>query len=171
MGSLKDAKLLGGIGAILSLFIPIVGVILVLIAVKYISDVTNDRSIFNNMLIAIILVAIGSLAAYLFILPSLFVFISNPFAVLTYLIVALIIGFITLVIGAIFLKKSFDRIAELVNVNHFKTAALLFLIGAILIIVLVGAFIILVAEIFMIVAFFSLPEELPKKVEAPPPLT
>ena len=61
MVSLSDAKTLGGIGSILMLasiafgVLWIVGLILVLIAVKYISQVLEDRTVFNNLLISIIL--------------------------------------------------------------------------------------------------------------------
>jgi len=45
MAGLKDAKLLGGIGAILALipYISIIGYILVLISLKFISDETKKK--------------------------------------------------------------------------------------------------------------------------------
>ncbi len=45
----------------------LVGWILVLIAVKYISDITRDRSVFDNMLSAVILAIIGTVAVTLII--------------------------------------------------------------------------------------------------------
>jgi uncharacterized membrane protein len=78
MGTLHDAKILGGVGSILMLFIPIVGQILVLIAAKYISDTTNDKSIFNNVLYAMIFSIIGSIAAAMLIYTSLYAFLMNP---------------------------------------------------------------------------------------------
>jgi uncharacterized membrane protein len=68
---LKTAKLMGGIGAILTLFIAIpvigwllgiAGLVLVLISVKTISDATKEKGIFTNYLVAAILSFIGSLA-------------------------------------------------------------------------------------------------------------
>ena len=55
MGKLRDAKILGGIGAILLLlsfipFVSIIGIVLMFIAVKYISDETKDKDIFKNYL-------------------------------------------------------------------------------------------------------------------------
>jgi len=166
MGTLHDAKILGGIGSILMLFIPIVGQILVLIAAKYISDTTNDKSIFNNVLYAMIFSIIGSIAAAMLIYTSLYAFLINPVGAWIGVITGLGVAFIFLLLGAIFLRRGFNRIAELVNVSHFRTAATLFLIGAILTIIMVGLLIIFIAEIFMIVAFFSLPDQLP--TQAPP---
>ena len=63
MASLSQAKTLGGVGSILLLLgivplagsvLEIAGFVLVLIAVKYISDTANDKSIFNNALISIV---------------------------------------------------------------------------------------------------------------------
>ncbi|MEM2270585.1 MAG: DUF996 domain-containing protein, partial [Nitrososphaerota archaeon] len=68
MASLSQAKAMGGVGSILVLlsFVPsvgfvlgLVGLVLVLIAVKQISDAVNDREIFNNVLIAVILQIVG----------------------------------------------------------------------------------------------------------------
>ena len=68
---LKTAKLMGGIGAILTLFIVIpligwllgiAGLVLVLISVKTISDLTKEHKIFTNYLVAAILSFVGSLA-------------------------------------------------------------------------------------------------------------
>src|SRR5438046_10759992 len=72
MASLGQAKSLGGVGSILVLiagFIPsagfvvaIIGFILILIAVKYVSDAFTDRTIFNNMIIAVILTILAFVA-------------------------------------------------------------------------------------------------------------
>jgi uncharacterized membrane protein len=68
---LKTAKIMGGIGAILTLFmvIPVIGwlfgiagLVLVLISVKTISDITKEHKIFTNYLVAAILSFVGSLA-------------------------------------------------------------------------------------------------------------
>ncbi len=61
MGTLRDAKLFGGIGSILMLFVPIVGQVLVIIAAKYISDATEDESIFQNVLYAMIFTIVGGI--------------------------------------------------------------------------------------------------------------
>ncbi|MGB9728701.1 MAG: DUF996 domain-containing protein [Thermoprotei archaeon] len=167
MASLHDAKILGGIGSILMLFVPVVGQILVLIGIKNISDITNDRSVFDNALYALIFGIIGSIAMFAVfyaLLPLIFTF-ALP------IIVALIVGFVFYLLSAIYLRRSFDRIAELLNISYFKTAGLLYYIGAILTIILVGFIIVFVAEIFMIIAFFSIPEQPPPPPSPPPPPT
>src|SRR3990172_2592872 len=68
MSSLAQAKTLGGIGSILIILsvvpsagplLAIIGLVLVLVAVKYISDAVGDRSIFNNMIVAVVLAIVG----------------------------------------------------------------------------------------------------------------
>ncbi|TLY15289.1 MAG: DUF996 domain-containing protein [Thaumarchaeota archaeon] len=64
MPSLSQAKTLGGVGSILAVLgivpivgsvLQVVGLIMTLVAVKYISDVLADKRIFNNMIISVIL--------------------------------------------------------------------------------------------------------------------
>ncbi len=95
----------------------------------------------------------------------------NAFSIFASLFVFLIILFVFYLLGAVFLRRGFERIAELFNIGHFRTAALLYLIGAILTIVFVGFIIIFIAIIFMIIAFFSLPEQPPQRPSqlVPPP--
>jgi uncharacterized membrane protein len=66
--TLTQAKAMGGVGSIFMLlfFVPMVGFILaiagfvmVLLAVKQISDAVNDSEIFNNVLMAVILQIVG----------------------------------------------------------------------------------------------------------------
>jgi uncharacterized membrane protein len=159
MAGLKDAKLLGGIGAIFALipYISIIGYILVLISLKFISDETKNSSIFNNALYGIIFVILGiSLSFY-----SLF---SIGFSIFNIFLIPFVIGLIIvsailLIIGVYFFKKSLDDTGNTFNISYFKTSGLLYFIGAILTFILIGAFIILIANIFLIIAFFSLPEQ------------
>ena len=182
MNSLAQAKTLGGIGSILILLsiIPyavivlfIVGFILVLMAVKYISEAAEDKTIFNNMLIAVILAIVGMIAEAAFVVARLFPFFREfmpmygpsmfveprmyPF--FTTLIIALVILWVFYIGSAIFLRKSYSTIASKLNISMFDTVALLYLIGAVLSIVLVGFIVIYVAEILQTVAFFSIVEK------------
>ncbi len=72
-----------------------------------------------------------------------------------------IITWITMVIAAIFLRRSFNAIADKLKAGLFKTTALVYLIGAILLIVLIGGIIMFIALILMIIAFFTMPTKLP----------
>ncbi len=193
MGTLRDAKNYGGVGAILLLiggFIPFVGIvvvivgfILVLLAVKYISEAVGDRSVYDNMLFFVILAIIGSVVAVLFVFTALLPFlgpgfqpptnlpdITDPlaiFAVVTVLI-GLAIAWILSIVAALFLRRSFNSISKHLGVGLFGTSALLYFIGAILLVVFVGFFLIFIAEILMIVAFFSIPDQQPAPAMAQP---
>ena len=195
MSLLSNAKIIGGIGALLTLIgiiipsfgfiIGVVGFVLVLIAVKYISNETKDKSIFNNFLyffiIAIIAIVVaGAIFAITFIEAGGVSYInelqnlaySDPIAVwnaiqplLIGFLVALVISWILMIVSVIFLRKSFDKIGELTNVRRFNTTGLLFLIGAVTLIIGIGFIIILIGIIFEIIAFFSLPDKLPDKAK------
>lgn len=183
MNSLAQAKTLGGIGSILILLgiVPIAGVVLfivglimVLMAVKYISETVEDKTIFNNMLIAVILAIVGIIAGLgVLIAGRLFPFFREfrepyypwmfteprmyPF--FTTLIIALVIVWVFYIGSAIFLRKTYTAVAAKLNISMFDTVALLYLIGAVLAIVLVGFIVIYVAEILQTVAFFSIVEK------------
>ncbi|TMI29660.1 DUF996 domain-containing protein [Candidatus Bathyarchaeota archaeon] len=61
----------------------------------------------------------------------------------------------------IFLKRSYEKISQRLNVSAFATTGLLYLIGAALTIVFVGFLILLVALIFQVVAYFSIQDRPP----------
>lgn len=198
MGSLQNAKIFGGIGALLMLigpFIPssfgilgLIGFILTFIAVKMIADEFKEKEIFSNFLFFFILTILAIVAAgiiglvtfqsvggleYFMDLQDLVM--SNPSdpmivweyiqPMITGVIAALVVGWIILVIAVFFLRKSFNMMADVTKVKWFGTSALLFLIGAFTMVIIVGFFIILIAVILEIVAFFSLPDQVPAKVE------
>lgn len=182
MNSLAQAKTLGGIGSILILLgiVPfagivlfIVGFIMILMAVKHISESVGDKTIFNNMLIAVILVIMGIVGGFaVLILGRVFTYFMqyrqpyNPWMMeprmypyITAIIVALVIVWIFYIASAIFLRKSYTTVAARLNISMFDTAAVLYLIGAVLSIVLVGFIVIYVAYILQTVAFFSIAEK------------
>jgi uncharacterized membrane protein len=189
MTTLSQAKAMGGVGSILVLLsvvpsvgfiLGIAGLVMVLLAVKQISDAVNEREIFNNVLMAVILqiVGIGILTfAVIGGVLSMFLIPSGPFfdgftdssmmgegavfAFLGFFVVGLIAMWIVLIIAARFLRRGYERIAERTGTGMFGTVGRWYFYGALLLIVLVGFIIILIAEILQIVAFFSLPESLP----------
>ncbi len=199
MSKLSQAKMLGGIGSILMLLLPVptaglivafVGLILVLVAVKYIADEIKDHKVFNNFLLTFIIVIIGVVVAIFMIVISFFSFGAGidwtnfqnvtsmpqftqmmqtngvvPF--LTSIIAGLLVLSITLIFAAYFLRKSYNKIASETHTSMFHTAGLLYLIGALTAIVLVGFVIIFIAFIMQIIAFFSMPENLPQAPEIP----
>ncbi len=84
---------------------------------------------------------------------------------------ALVVAWVMLLIGALYLRKSYNSIAEHTKVDLFKTTGLVNFIGAATLIIVIGFFIIIVARILEIVSYFSLPENLPAPTEPPKPQT
>jgi uncharacterized membrane protein len=193
MGSFSSAKTLGGLGAILTLllFVPffvgavlvIIGWIFILIAVKKISDAVQDASIFNNALIAAVLAIIGVVIFAAVIASTVLGFIGfgslsasgsttpppGMFALIAKILAGLAVAWIVGVVGSYFLWKSFRTLGDKSSVKLFRTAGLVFFIGSILTIIVVGFLVVLVAQILFIVAFFSLPENPPQTMAPPQP--
>jgi len=175
--SLSQARTLGGVGSILALLaivplagpiLSIIGFVLVLIAVKYISDSVGDPSIFKNYLIAVILSIVGvvaislsGFAAYLALIPSMAGGPERLLNVFSLSVIGVLIAvWILSIISAVFIRRSFNSIASAVGVKMFSTAALLYLIGAILMIAFgIGGIISFIALILQIIAFFQIPAE------------
>jgi uncharacterized membrane protein len=205
--TLQSNKTLGGVGALLmvispflvsgfTLMVGLVGLILVLIAAKGLSDHYREASIFNNSLYGVILSIVGGavFVAALFVTalsfftnvlgielstafsdPTAFsnidwteaLVLDNLMAHVAALVGSLVMLFIFVVVAAIFYRKSLTTLAEKTGVGHFGTAGLLLLIGAVLIIIVVGFLLIWVALILLTVAFFQIRAE----PTQPPPMT
>ena len=190
MTDLGNAKTFGGIGAILLLiggFIPfagpiisIVGLVLVFIAVKQISEITKDKDIFQNYLyhfifsiisivaiLAIMIIAFGASGGFSWItsiegfeFTDFDTFWNSFGTIISGAIIALVVGWIVFILAAIYLKKSYNSIAEKTNVSLFRTTGTVYFIGAITTIILIGFVILFIARIIEIIAYFSLPEKL-----------
>lgn len=198
MASLSQAKTLGGIGAILAIlfWVPanvgivllIVGLVLMLVAVKNIADVVGDQAIFSKMIYSVVLAIIGPIIATVVLLSAAATFFSafrgfTPgtttlpsgfFAAIGIIILAGVVLWVCILISTVFLKRSYDSIATKLRVDMFHTSGLLFLIGAATLIVLVGFVILFIAAILQIVAFFSIPDQVaqqmpPQQGWGPPP--
>lgn len=203
MSKLSEAKTLGGIGSILTLLLiipavgwvlTIVGAILMLIAVKYISDAISDAAVFRNMIIAVILALVGLIVGVVVILASVFSYFGlsslsglssissvtpttgGIMGLAVGVIAGLAVLWILLIVSAIFARMSYNSMATGLGVNMFRTAGLLYLIGAGTTIIIVGFVILFVAIILNVVAFFSIPDLPPQPisgqtipVQPPPP--
>lgn len=200
---LDVSKNLGGIGAILLVIgalgvlgtvyasvLSLVGIILVLIAMKGLADYYNEGGIFNNALYGFLTTIVGGVASVAVLVISVILALTtlitdwaNPtewetlfqdftnlsalWTLLGSIIAALIVAFIFAVITALFYRKSFNLLAAKSGVNMFSTAGLLLLIGAVLTIILVGFIIIWIAFILLAVGFFSIKTT----TTQPPPAT
>jgi len=153
------------------------------VAVKEISDYVADRSIFNNMLISVGAAIVGVVVAAILLIGSLISFFygngiigSNPdftnippgnwVGLIVPILSVLAVVWVALIISAVFVRRNYSSITSRLGVGMFRTAGLVYLIGAATSIVIVGFFIIFVAQVLLIVAFFSIPE---KAAEQMPP--
>jgi uncharacterized membrane protein len=189
MVSPSQTKALGAVGSIFVLLtavpsvgwlLGIVGFIFVLVAIRDIANQVQDRSIFNNALLSVILAISGIVVGTVVILGSFFSFAGlhnlsgpnyfgpnfNPSTVpigdwvglATAVIAGLAIVWVLLIVSAVYLRRSFDSIASRLNVKLFGTSGLLYLVGAATVIVGIGFLLIFVAQILLVVAFFSIDE-------------
>jgi uncharacterized membrane protein len=189
---LRNLKIMGGIGAILLLIFPVVGFILILIAVKQLSDEIKREDIFRDFLICTI---ISSLAFIIVIFViffstwlSLNVWISSPSPSMPSphppypptpqfppekpdIFFFLFLGVIFLLSWAInsvasyFAQRGFLSLADITGERNFSLSGRLIFLGALLYIILVGWVAYLVGIILAITSFFSLPDRIPLKGE------
>ena len=186
LSKLTDAKVLGGIGALLvllaavpdvGLLLGISGLVLILLAIRKISQTVNDRSIYTNMRNAVLLgigaiavasitvagaiynvLGMGSFAGARFAFsPSIPV--QQFFGLALIVVAGLVSIWVILLVSAVFVRRSYNSVATKLNVDMFKTAGLLYLIGAATAIIGVGFLIIFVSEILLAIAFFSIKEQ------------
>jgi len=160
------------VGTVLGL----IGFVMILAAIKYIADDLSDRTIFNNMIIAVILgivgIAIGSLVVLGTVLsafasgyftgpvlaPSTSVTTAQWIAFGTAIGLGLLGAWALLLVSAVFLRRSYKTIGTKMGVNRFGTAGTLYLVGAATTIIFVGFVILLAAEIMTAIAFWSIQE-------------
>ena len=165
--SLESNKNLGGIGAILLAipFLSLIGIILVLIAMKGMADYYDEDDIFKNALYGFIFGIIGVIALVAFILMMAFGFAVTspvtyptalPFAGIGLIIITVLILYGFSLIGAIFYKKSLDTLSKKSGEQIFTTAGLILLIGAA--IPVIGEILKFVAWIMAAVGFFGIKE-------------
>ncbi|MEM3581145.1 MAG: DUF996 domain-containing protein [Candidatus Bathyarchaeia archaeon] len=151
------------------------GIILVLIALKGFADYYKDKGIFNNSLYGTVIVIVGIVAAILILIILILPLApqlkeldwTNMAAVQEFIRTHLwsflgpIVGayltlVISLIISAVFFRKSLDALSTKSGEKMFETAGLVWLIGAVLSIILVGFIIIWIAWIIIAVGFFSM---------------
>ena len=169
MSNVDSSKTIAAIGALLLFlsFIPalgIIGIILLLIGMKGLSDYYRDESIYRSALKGLIFGIIGIIAVSAF---SLLSFLGGliaspvvgPLAIIggiIGIIVLLVVAFIFYLLMAMNFRKAFNTLAERSGENNFRTAGTLLFWGAILTIIAVGLLLIWIAWIIAALAFFSM---------------
>ncbi|MCD6551405.1 DUF996 domain-containing protein [Thermotoga sp.] len=163
---LSTAKMLAGIGMILKLLgvfptvgwiFSLVGLILFLIGIYNISQMTNEKRIFNYLLIPAVLLLIVSVIFSVVLFGALLTrgLFAGGVAVA---------GFVTIVVlgivALVYKMKAYRMLAEVLKVPIFNTAASFYKWGAILLVVFgIGFVLMFVGDILAIVGFFSKPSE------------
>ena len=186
--SLDSDRTLGGVGALLVAvgsffpFLSLVGIILVLVAMRGLADYYKESSLFKNALYGFIFGIIGVVAAIvLFVLYFFSLFATSttsngtvPVAFFTalngvgLLILILVVVLIFFVIQALFYRRAFNILSDKSGEKMFRTAGVLVFVGAILTIVLVGFVLLFIGWILATVAFFSI--KTPTAPQERPPL-
>jgi uncharacterized membrane protein len=167
LGNLESDKNLAGVGALLlalGAFVPvigIVGIILLVIGMKGLSEYYNDRSIYQNALWGVIfgiigLVAVAVVGIGFIFTGALFAFSGMGLLAVGVLILALLLLFVFYLLAAIYFRKAFSVLGQKTGEHIFETAGLLLFVGAILTIILIGLVLVFVAWILVTVAFFSI---------------
>lgn len=168
-------------------FLVLVGIIIVLISLKGLAEHYQERGIFNNALYGVITLIVGFVAfVATMIVAALQLFSTavdwtNPAEVQQYLmdlsnlwsivgtaLAAFVVLFIFLVISGVLFRKSLDSLSARSGEKLFGTAGLVWLIGAVLSIILVGFLIIWIAWILMAAGFFSIKTAAPQPATAVP---
>lgn len=193
---LRNEKNLGLIGSILVLVggftgvipywgtiagaISLVGEILVLIALKGIGDKLGDDRPFRYYLysviatigilvVAVILIVMGVLAMA----STGMTFNETPEQVLGaigmgMMFIGLALVLVAVVVGFYYAVKTWRVTYELTGVEEFDETATFIKWGAITAVILVGILLLLAAEIYQIIAFANLPEEMEREPEITP---
>lgn len=145
----------------------IVAIILFVVAMYFLSHYYNERGIFTDVIYAVIIYAATAVAAtiveFAYLIPMLSSLSqnTNPSSIFnggffTVAIVLAIVAIIVIIVCAVLVMRALNRLAEKSEVDSFKTAGLLFIIGILLTVVLVGVIIVWIAFIFAAIGFYRL---------------
>ncbi|MGD0995947.1 MAG: DUF996 domain-containing protein [Candidatus Bathyarchaeia archaeon] len=159
MSSLESDKNLAGIGSILLIFpfVSIIGIILVFIGMKGMSEYYKEPGIYQNALSGLIFGIIGSVAFAAGIVLAFAVGVFTfGFGALIIVFGALVVVFVFYLLMAMHFRQAFSLLAQRTGEQSFNTAGNLLWWGAILTIIFVGLILIFIAWIFATIGFFSM---------------
>ncbi len=146
----------------------LVAVVLFVVAMYYLSHYYNDRVIFTNVIYAIILMVATGIVVwvveFLYLLPIVTTITPSTTSPSTFFGSGFFVGIIALavvsivitIISGVLVWRALNRLGEKSEVDNFKTAGLLYLIGVLLSIIVIGVIIVWVAFILAAVGFYRL---------------
>jgi uncharacterized membrane protein len=156
----KNENLLGGLGALFIAlsFLPYVGgvlglagIVILLVAMKRFADRASRPELFTDLVKGLVIWFVGTL----FGLSGLtFVGLYEGKGLSYAFILFVIIGYLSTVGGAYFIKKVFDELCQLLSDDLFSLAGKLIFWGAVLTLLIIGAVVMWVGWILATVAFF-----------------
>ena len=175
--------------------VELVGLILVLIAVYGLANYYRESGIFNNALYGVIAAIVGVIVFVAVVFIALFDFFADLGltigignmanwatelsqidwanlglnligSFLAYILLALVVLFVSVIITAVFLRRSLGSLSARSGVGLFGTTGTLILVGAVLTIIVIGILLIWIALLLLAVAFFQIK---PQETQPPPP--
>jgi len=182
----RSERTLGLIGSILTLVggsvgvipyrgavigtVSLVGLILVLMALKGIGDKLGDDRPFRYYLYSVIVAFVAFIVLVVFVVAGVLMIpehgdFSDPFAVMGIgmIIAAFVLFVVFLILGVYFEKQSWEAMYELTGVKEFHETAKWLWWGALTAIILIGLLLLLIASIYQVIAFANLPEVIERK--------
>lgn len=173
---LKNIKLLGGIGSlfivsgvflfgiVVGIVLQMVGITLLSIAIKKISDAYPEKKIFTNFLIGFLVRSIGLIFALFVFIIFIIPLAIHPnstnaeFLSVIGIFVSLVLSYGGYVVGGAYYQRCFLSIHEITNNDLFKWAGILVFWGSVASIILVGLIVVWIGWILLTVAFFTVQE-------------
>jgi uncharacterized membrane protein len=159
MATFESSKILAGIGSLLY-GVPIIGVVLMFIGMKGLSEHYKDNRIFDGLITGAVLLIISSILSLIG-LSALWTGVATiwfgvGFIVIIGALVCFVISFILALLAVRYVRNCFHALADRSGENLFRTAGTLIWIGAILSIIGVGYILIWIGFIIAAVGFFTL---------------
>jgi uncharacterized membrane protein len=207
--TLESGKTLGGIGAILMFIgvlptinymgiIEIIGLILVLVALRSLSNSYREEGIFRHALYGVAVAVVGAIIvgvlAVAVVLSNIKDLVTqlypgwngdwstlqdmtanvtnfdptNIFPLIGGLLVVLVLAWVFAIIASFFIYRSLKQVSSKSNIGFFGTAGLILLFGAV--IPIIGLILMWISALILAIAFFTLkPQEQPITVANSPP--
>jgi uncharacterized membrane protein len=163
----------GGIGFgdnVPSLIALLLGLVLLLVTAKYLTELTRNDDIYKNMQFSIVFSILALIVGYLVVFAGLRSVINLGSALsfadfagsIGNLAIGLLVVWLLFIAAGIFGRRSLYAIASNLREDRFRLAGRLLLVGAVLIVLFaVGLILIFLAVTVQLIAFFSLPDEMP----------
>jgi len=158
-------KLWAGIGSLLialGIFFPfltLIGLILLIFALKGFAETYKNETIFNMAAIGFTFYLIGTAGFGILSFLFLLYFLQKIHLIILFFMLSGFFISLFYLLGTIFFKISFDQLALVTKEENFRIFSLLLLIGGVLTIVLVGFILLFIAWILLAITFFSIKEE------------